>query len=424
MRPKRTAVATALTALFSALLMLALPASAVTTIRYQYNWYANSRAGYNEAFEAMIDAFNRSQDEIRVEGFVVPGTDERLITSIAAGVAADVVHFELSSVIDFASRGLLEPLDPLYDYESIVREFFPADAAEVVWNGRVWGLPGYTNVRGLFWNADILNAVGLDSERGPQTLQELEELAAKATVVDSDGRITRLGFAPWIGGYYPAGWFWSFGGEIYDAETGMPTLTRQENVEAWHWVQEWAQRYPPGQFNLAATGLSGANGQFVAGTLAAMTAADNTVASLQAVAPELNFRTGRVPYPPGGRNGTWGGGVGHVIPKGTRHLDEAKRFLHWIANEGQRILYEHLGEFPTGVRVAEPIIASLPHDDLRIPLFNQVGERNPRPPLWAPVIRALLREESRIIQMQDTPANVLENLQREFVAEYERLQPR
>ena len=76
---------------------LGMSAFAKTTIQYQYNWYANPREGYNDAFEAMIAAFNASQDEIHVEGFVVPGTDERLITNIAAGVAADVVHFETSS---------------------------------------------------------------------------------------------------------------------------------------------------------------------------------------------------------------------------------------------------------------------------------------------------------------------------------------
>lgn len=400
-----------------------IPALAVTTIQYQYNWYNVGRDGYNEAFEAMIEAFNSSQNDIRVEGFVVSGTDERLITSIAAGIAADVVHFETSSVIDFASRGLLEPLDPLYDYESIERDFFAADAAEVMWNGRVWGMPGYTNVRGLFWNVDILNEVGLDSSRAPETLQELEELAAKATRVESDGRITRLGFTPWHGGLYPAGWFWAFGGDIYDPETGMPTLTKEENIDAWHWVQGWAQRYPEAQYNLASEGLSGANGLFVSGALAATVAADNTVASYNAVAPDLNFRTGEIPHAPGGRNGSWGGGVGHVIPKGAKHPDEAKIFLRWIANEGQRILYEHLGEFPTSMKVADPIISSLPMDDPRVPLFNQVGERNPRPPLWAPVIRALIREEAKIRSMEETPRNVLENLQRQFVPEYEKLQP-
>ncbi len=402
--------------------LAAVPAWAVTTIQYQYNWYNNQREGYNEAFEAMIEAFNSSQSDIRVEGFVVSGTDERLITSIAAGIAADVVHFETSSVIDFASRGLLEPLDPVYDYESIERYFFAADAAEVMWNGRVWGLPGYTNVRGLFWNVDILNEVGLDSSKAPETLQGLEELAAKATVVESDGRITRLGFTPWMGGMYPAGWFWAFGGEIYDPETGMPTLTREENIEAWHWVQDWAQRYPEERYDLAAGGLSGANGYFVSGSLAATVAADNTVASYRTAAPDLNFGTGRIPHAPGGRNGTWGGGIGHVIPKGAKHPDEAKIFLRWIATEGQKILYERLGEFPTSMSVAYPIIESLPMDDPRVPLFEMVAERNPRPPLWAPVIRALISAEGTIRRMEDTPRNVLENLQRQYVPEYEKLQ--
>ena len=166
-----------------------------------------------------------------------------------------------------------------------------------MWNGKVWGMPGYTNVRGLFWNIDILNEVGLDSSQGPQTLEELEDLAAKATRVESDGRITRLGFAPWLGGYYPAGWFWSFGGDIYDPQTGMPTLTREENVDAWHWVQEWAQRYPPERYALASQGgLSGALALFRIGLAAsATTAADNSVNNLRIAAPRSQLRHGESP---------------------------------------------------------------------------------------------------------------------------------
>lgn len=408
-----------------AFLLFSITAFGKTTIQYQYNWYANAREGYNEAFEEMIDAFNRSQNEIHVEGFVVSGGDERLITAIAAGAAADVVHFELSSVIDFASRGLLESLEPLYDYETIEQEFFPADAAEVMWNGRVWGMPGYTNVRGLFWNEDILNEVGLDGTKGPQTMQDLEEIGTKATRLESDGRITRLGFAPWLGSYYSAGWFWSFGGDIYDYETGMPTLTRQENVDAWHWLQQWAQRYSPSQYALVEQGLTGATGLFASGSLAAVTAADNTVNSLYTAAPDLNFRTGSVPYPSSGRNGTWGGGIGHVIPKGARHPHEAKIFLQWIAHEGQHILYERLGEFPTNASLAEDAIGAMHMDDPRVPLFQQVNERNPRPPLWAPLIRALnSAEASTIRSITDTPINTLEDLQRQFVPRYEELKPR
>ena len=98
---------------------------AKTTITYQYNWYAVTTPGYNEAFQLLIDTFNRSQDEIFVDGYVVQGTDQRLLTAIAGGVQADVVHFESSSVIEWVARGLIEPIDDVLSVDYVQRQLLP-----------------------------------------------------------------------------------------------------------------------------------------------------------------------------------------------------------------------------------------------------------------------------------------------------------
>lgn len=400
------------------ILLAPFPGQASTTIRYQYNWYASP--DQNEAFEALIDAFNRTHADVKVEGFVVQGTYDKLLAAVAAGVAADVVHFESSAVVEWAARGLLEPLDDLYTPDRLTREFLPADAAEVIWNGHVWGIPGYTNVRGLYWNVDIFNEVGLDSSWAPRTVAELETLARKALKTDSEGGIDRVGFLPWLGSFTSAGWFWAFGGDVYDWVRGVPTLDKEENVRAWEWVQDWARRYPLGKLNLVALqGTSSAYGYFLGGSFAAVTGADNFVSTIRRFFPDLNFRTGEVPHPGGGRNGTWGGGIGHVIPRGARHLPEAELFLRWLAEDGQRILYERLAQFPTRRAVGDRVRRSLSPDDRRLPLFAQMAVRNPRPPLWANVLGKLITaENAEIIPLKSNPRDVLHNLQREVAPLY------
>ncbi len=407
-------------------LLVALPALAKTTIRYQYNWYAV--ANQNAAFQEAIDEFNRSQDEIFVDGFVVSGTYDQLLTSIAGGAQADVVHFEASAIIEWAARGLLEPIDEFYPGESLtpelMREYFlTADADEVIWQDRVWGIPGYTNARGIFWNIDLVNEIGMDSSRAPATMEELEELARRGLITDGDGNITRVGFAPWDGSFGSAGWMWAFGGDIYDPATGMPTLNRDENARAWEWMQDWAQRFPPSQFSLSYAGPSAsAHGRFMGGSYVAVTAADNSIANFQRIAPELNFAAGEAPHPAGGRNGSWGGGIGHIIPVGTEHKEEAITFLRWMSTEGQRILYKHHAQFPTRREVADEIRANIDPEDPRVPLFMQMDNRNPRPPLWAKVIGRLNSlQSSEIITLNQNPRDVLENLQREFGPQYEML---
>ena len=133
----------------------------------------------------------------------------------------------------------------------------------------------------------------------------------------------------------------------------------------------------------------------------------------------MDFRTGPIPYPEGGRPGTWGGGVGHVIPAGTKHGDEAKIFVEFLATEGQRLLYEHHHEFPTNLSVANKTRAKLSPDDRRFPLFMQMEARNPRPPLWARLIQGLIGAEPQILSLSATPDAVLQNLQRQLEPLYE-----
>lgn len=202
----------------------------------------------------------------------------------------------------------------------------------------------------------------------------------------------------------------------------MPTLEHEANVRAWDWIQQWARLYPAGELNLRSDRLAGANGLFGERALAATISADNAVATLKATFPDLDYRTGAVPHAPGGRNGTWGGGVGHIIPHGAKHVKEAKVFMRWIATEGQWILYQHLGEFPPYRPLVDRAIRALDRNDPRLPLFAQMEARNPRPPLWANVIGKLISaENTQIISLRTTPREALSNLQREIAPLYRQL---
>ena len=196
-------------------------------------------------------------------------------------------------------------------------------------------------------------------------------------------------------------------------------------MRAWEWMQEWAERYPPTQFNLEYAGPSAsAHGRFMGGSYVAVTGADNLTATLARIAPDLNYATGETPHPEGGRNGSWGGGIGHVIPVGTQHKEEALAFLRWLSIEGQRILYERLAQFPTRREVADDVRRTIQPDDPRVPLFAQMDSRNPRPPLWASVIGRLNNVQANaIVTRTQTPSEALEALQREFMPQYALLRP-
>lgn len=97
--------------------------------------------------------------------------------------------------------------------------------------------------------------------------------------------------------------------------------------------------------------------------------------------------------------------------------------MRWIATEGQWILYQQLNEFPPRRSLADRVVRSLGRNDLRLPLFMQMEARNPRPPLWANVIRKLISAESaQVITGRANPREGLANLQREVLPLYKALQ--
>ena len=225
----------------------------------------------------------------------------------------------------------------------------------------------------FFWNVNILDEVGMDSTRGPSSIAELEELGRKALKTRFRRPYRPTGFCPLAGEAYIR-----LVGSGVSEERSMtpPRVCPLWNMKATFGpgsgYGSGRNATRPVNDSLVA-GASGAAGYFVDGSLAATTAADNSVKTYITIAPDLVFRTGEIPHAEGGRNGTWGGGVGHIIPKGTKHPKEAKEFMRWIALEGMWILYQQLEQFPPHRQLADRAIRQLDRNDLRLPFVPADG---------------------------------------------------
>ena len=70
----------------------------------------------------------------------------------------------------------------------------------------------------------MFEEAGLDPDKPPTTIAELDEYAEKLTQ-SNDGKIDRLGFIPWIdAGDDSLLWGWVFGANFFDAETNTVQL--------------------------------------------------------------------------------------------------------------------------------------------------------------------------------------------------------
>ncbi|NPV79230.1 MAG: hypothetical protein HPY52_02975 [Firmicutes bacterium] len=142
-------------------------------------------------------------------------------------------------------------------------------------------------------NVDMLEECGIDATRAPVSIAELDEMAAKISKRDASGKFNRVGFIPWLGNWYPAGWFWAFGSELYDANTKRPTLDKMENIKAFEWVQKYAQLYNPLD--------PGSGDSFLSGRLAMSADCSNPMLRLlKTDRRDLKVRVVEVPHAPGG----------------------------------------------------------------------------------------------------------------------------
>ncbi len=396
--------------LLSLLVFGALSASAGKVV-YFYNWYGSDPQ--EPVFQELIESFQKAHPEIELElvrGGSVGGRSaiDRLIAMIAAGNPPDVIHLERSNVSEFAAKGLLRELDR--DIGAIDEAFIPGAMQEVLFKGATYAVPWGTDIRGLFWNQADLSEGGLDPMSGPATLDELDEMAAKLTRTDGDGKFTKLGFIPWLGNWYGVGWLYTFGGDIYDRENVAPRVNTPNHVRGFEWIQEYGQRYP---YDVVAAAISGKSGNTFYDRTVSMMAHWNGYTNLVRTAdPSIELWAGELPHPEYGHNGTWMGGYAHGMGSSGRNPQEAVKLLNWLTREEAEVaLFRETGSIPTRWSALAEIRDELSPTDAI--LVQQTDVAWGRPPLWhPPFYTKAANAMTAVARLEQSPQEALDEAQR------------
>ncbi|MBT9779188.1 extracellular solute-binding protein [Clostridium sp. MCC353] len=154
-------------------------------------WY-NNKGDEALPYEEAIKQYNASQSKYKVEGLSV--TDQqKLIVALASNESPDIIKGSNSNIITYQANGLLENLTPYVEKESYDMDMYSPQAVEAnTIDGQVYALPisGYSIQ--LYYNKDILEEIGY--QEPPKSMEEMYEMSVKATVLDGNGNIERLGY--------------------------------------------------------------------------------------------------------------------------------------------------------------------------------------------------------------------------------------
>lgn len=293
-----------------------------------------------EQFVKVCELFNSQHPGIRVRAVFNANdlsNNQKFFTSIVARTPPDVAFVDGPQTAAWAQMGSLEPLDDRIKAAGIrASDFYAPCWNQNFYKGHVWALTFCADPNFAFiWNKKVFREVGLDPERPPRTIKELDDYNRRITRI-VDGRIVRFGIIPW--GQFGAAnslftWGWAFGGSFYDPETRKITADNSGVVKALEWMQSYSRDYGVTNIGAFASGFGSRDQDpFYLGKIAMKCMHYMQIEEIRRYAPDLDYGVGFIPAPEDGeQHSSWVGGWCVAIPKGSRHPDEAWEFIRWIS---------------------------------------------------------------------------------------------
>jgi len=320
------------------LVIIPLGAYATTTIEY----WNDMGIGEKWANTEVIEMFQKENPGIKVNDSYVPdsfGTQvsQKLLTAIAAGIPPDVAWFDRFAVGSWAAEGALTDLSALVERDNVKgSDYFDFAWREANYLGKTYGLPTDTDARFLFFNKGHFREIGLDPNSPPETIEELEEVAAALTIYAGRDKFERLGFAPWVADddwlYL---WAWVFGGRFYDPIAKRITLTDPGVVNATKWLLKYTNDIGGAEVlqDFVANPRALAGGEVQNAFLSEQVSMDVNgnwfIYDLVTFAPDIDWGISFTPHPPGVAPTTWSGGFAVVIPRGAKNVEAAWQFAKY-----------------------------------------------------------------------------------------------
>ena len=303
-------------------------------ITYWYPW-----GGDSEKWDLWrIGVFEEMYPDIKINAVYVPEdgglANGKLLAAIAGNNAPDVVISNNASLsYSLAAQGALQPLDEALKNAGFKEsDLLAAFQSIMKYDGTTYLFPHDSNVNLLYYNTDLFMEAGLDPNKPPVTIDELDAYAEKLTKVSASGQISRIGIVPWLdAGDDSFIWGWMFGGKFYDAKTNKLTLTTKPLEDTYNWLRSYAKKYNPERIQAFSKGFGGAfspDHPFFNGKVAMTVNGNWFTNALRIYAPQVNYRVAAIPAPATGRQNasTFGTNV-FLVPKGTKHLDAVVKFM-------------------------------------------------------------------------------------------------
>ena len=404
-----------------------------------------------DAMQRVVDDFNHSQNRIEVRILPVSQIDVKLMLATAGGNPPDLAGLWSFSVPDFAEKGALTPIDGALRRKGISQDTFIPVFWDLCGNrGFQWAVPTTPASLALHYNRAIFRDAGLDPDKPPQSLAELEAMNEKLTLVEitRTGQVVRVAYGQLTPaekqartfsivrvGHLPQepGWWldmmgvW-FGGSLYDGNRRI-TADAPGNLAAFRWFRDTAEKY--GIENLRNYGASGGNfaspqNPFLSGRVAMELQGVWMYNFIEKYAPDLDWGVAPFPAvdPVTGKDTTIVECDVLVIPRGAPHAAEAFEFMAYLCQRGPAEKLAIGQRKFTALRDVSPeFFAQHPNPHIRefVRLANSSNARSvPRLSIWREYQEELRVAAGNAMWLVTPPEEALAQVQQRVAWRWER----
>lgn len=302
-------------------------------------WHYFSIDEQVQVMEDLAAMFEAEHPGVTVENVYVPydQMNSKLIASAGAQTGPDIVVFNGAETATLALADVLAPMDDWWA-EFDAADQFPDSVIHRV-DDTIYSVQGYVNLLGLWYNADLLNEIGVEP---PTNLEELEAAMAAAQENGYMG-ITMSGLPQSQGEWQAYPWLTSHG---FDYAEPNEQAIADAFAMVRGWVDEgylspevvtWDQTVP---FQV-----------FTGGDVAF---AENGNWQLGAADADADFEYGVAPMPIGEDGRVYLGGEGQAVGAFSQDPELAWTYLAetYYDAEGQMIPFEVVGSIPSREDVA------------------------------------------------------------------------
>jgi len=399
-----------------------------TVVRYWEKWTGVEA----QAMQRIVDRFNATvgaEQNIWVDYNAVSNVEQRMLIATAGGDPPDVAGLYDHIVPQFTDQGALMELDGLVAEFGIELEAFKPIWLEICrYQSKLYALPSTPFTIALYYNRRLFRDVGLDPDRPPETIDELDEYAHRLTKRGADSRLRQMGFtpSPAMLGWWHWVWPYFFDARLWDGRRFA--LDNPQGRAAVQWIAE--QRADVGveaalAFEATAGAIEGPQNPFLSERLAMVFQGPWVSNWVRTYAPSLDYGVAPFPSVTRERQNVFASTDVFVIPRGSPHPREAMVFLQFVLQQDvmEELCSAHCKVSP--FRKPGPgFFATHPNPFIRV--FDEMAQSQhafgyPKMPMFTEASRELLVMLETVLRGTGSPEEAVDTAQRKIdsiVSEY------